>query len=114
MGHNLSIQHPFLGWEGNTFDYSLPTPTEVYYDYTYFQDTLILDTLIIDTAFVELMDGSNCTFAADGFCDTPPDYLSNRWQCKPDSQSIILQKDPNGVDFYSDGINFMSYAFNVC
>ena len=115
VGHNLSIQHPFLGWEGNTYNYNNPTPTTVTYDYTYFKDSLITATTIIDTAFVELVDGSNCTFAADGFCDTPPDYLAiGGWQCNAQGLSTILQKDPNGVDFRSDGANIMAYANDAC
>lgn len=115
VGHNLSIQHPFLGWEGNTYSYNNPTPTKVTYDYTYFKDSLITDTLIIDTAYVELVDGSNCAFAADGFCDTPPDYLAiGGWQCNAQGLSNILQKDPNGVDFRSDGTNIMAYSSDAC
>lgn len=115
VGHNLSIQHPFLGWEGDIYSYSTPTPTTVTYDYTYFKDTLIIDTLIIDTAFVELTDGSNCTFAADGFCDTDPDYLSfGGWNCDAQGRSTILLKDPNGVDFRSDATNIMTYSNDAC
>lgn len=115
VGHNLSIQHPFLGWEGNTYSYNNPTPTTVTYNYTYFKDSLITDTTIIDTAYVELVDGSNCAFAADGFCDTPPDYLAiGGWQCNAQGLSNILQKDPNGVDFRSDATNIMAYSSDAC
>jgi hypothetical protein len=115
VGHNLSIQHPFLGWEGKTYSYNTPTPTTVTYNYTYFKDTLIVDTLIIDTAQVELVNGTNCTVAADGFCDTPPDYLSmGGWQCNAQGLSATLQKDPNGVDFRSDATNIMSYSNDAC
>jgi hypothetical protein len=115
VGHNLSIQHPFLGWEGNTYSYNNPTPTTVTYNYTYFKDSLITDTTIIDTAYVELVDGSNCTVAADGFCDTPPDYLAiGGWQCNAQGLSNILQKDPNGVDFRSDATNIMTYSSDAC
>ncbi|MFT6936571.1 MAG: hypothetical protein ACJA1N_000869 [Saprospiraceae bacterium] len=115
VGHNLSVQHPFLGWEGNTYSYSNSTPTTVTYNYTNFKDSLITDTVIIDTAFVELVDGSNCTFAADGFCDTPPDYLAiGGWQCNAQGLSTILQKDPNDVDFRSDATNIMTYANDAC
>jgi hypothetical protein len=115
VGHNFSIQHPFLGWEGKIYNYNTPTPTTVTYDYTYFKDTLIIDTLIIDTAFVELTDGSNCTFAADGFCDTSPDYLSfGGWACNAQGESNILLKDPNGVDFRSDATNIMTYSNDAC
>lgn len=115
IGHAFSLPHPFLGWEGDVYDYSNPTPDRVTYDYTYFKDTLILDTTIIDTAWVEYVERKNCLIAGDGFCDTPPDYLSRRWPCdQSTSNSNELQKDPDGVDFRSDGTLFMSYANDAC
>lgn len=121
IGHNLSVQHPFLGWEGGVshdgsiaHNYSNPAPLTVTYDYTYFKDTLIADTLIIDTAYVEFVDGSNCTFAADGFCDTRPDYLGQRWSCNSNSESPLEQTDPGGARFRSDGSLIMGYANDAC
>lgn len=116
IGHNLSIQHPFLGWEGNQFTPNEPAPTEVYYDYTSFKEIYhnSQDTTIIDTALVEYVARTNCYEAGDGFCDTPPDYLSSGWQCDGNGFSPALQKDPDGVEFRSDGRNFMSYAANGC
>jgi len=121
VGHNLSVQHPFLGWEGGVshdgsieHDFGDPAPLTVTYDYTNFKDTLILDTLIIDTALVELVDGSNCYEAADGFCDTSPDYLGGRWFCNGDGESPQLQTDPNGETFRSDGSLIMGYADDPC
>jgi len=95
-------------------NYNEPAPEKVTYDYTYFQDTLILDTLIVDTTYVEKIDGSNCTFAADGFCDTKPDYIASRWNCDENSNGFTEQTDPNGEKFYSDGSLFMSYALDNC
>ena len=121
VGHALSLPHPFLGWEGGVswdgsvdHNFSDPAPERVTYDYTYFQDTLILDTLIIDTTFVELVDGSNCTIAADGFCDTPPDYLASRWTCNGNGVSPAVQHDPQDVAFQSDGSLIMNYANDAC
>jgi hypothetical protein len=119
IGHNLSLPHPFLGWEGNVDcgnlrDWLTPAQTSNTYDYTFFQDTLIRDTLIIDTALVELVDGSNCLIAADGFCDTPPDYLPCRWTCNGDGTSPVTQIDPSGASFNSDGSLIMSYSLDVC
>ena len=121
VGHALSLPHPFLGWEGGVswdgsvdHDFSDPAPERVTYDYTFFQDTLILDTLIIDTAFVERIDGSNCTFAADGFCDTPPDYLASRWSCNGNGVSSTTQHDPEGEAFQSEGSFIMNYANDAC
>lgn len=121
IGHALSLPHPFLGWEGGvshngsiSHNFNNPAPDKVAYDYTLFQDTLIVDTLIIDTAYVERVDGSNCTFAADGFCDTKPDYLAQRWNCNANGESSIEQTDPNGEKFFSDASLFMSYATDDC
>lgn len=96
IGHYLSLPHPFYGWEGEEHDFSTPAPFS------------------IGGEIVEKMDGSNCHFAADGFCDTAPDYLSDRWPCNGDSLSNQLQLDPNGVEFRSDGTLFMSYANDGC
>lgn len=121
LGHNFSLPHPFLGWEGGvshdgsvSHNYSEAAPETVLFDYTYFKDTLILDTMIIDTAFVEKVDGSNCSFAADGFCDTKPDYLAIRWNCSTDGFSTTRQHDPNGEQFRSEGSLIMSYANDEC
>lgn len=121
IGHAFSLPHPFLGWEGGVshdgtvgHSFSNPAPTQVLYDYTNFQDSFYIDTLIIDTAWVELVDGSNCQIAADGFCDTAPDYLAVRWNCNASNQSTTTQTDPNGVEFISDGTLFMSYSFDEC
>lgn len=121
LGHSLSIMHPFLGWEGgqsynSSPQTSFPTaaPTEVYYDYTYYKDTMWLDTLIIDTTEVEYVTrtgaNANCQTAADGFCDTPADYLAFRWSCDNNSQSNQVQLDPDTVSFRSEGANIMSYS----
>lgn len=128
IGHNLSLPHPFLGWEGgyshdgtpvgssnSTETFSEPAPETVLYNYTLFKDSLILDTIIIDTAFVEKVDGSNCEYAADGFCDTPPDYLAYRWSCNESAgTSIGSMLDPNGESFKADATLIMSYANDVC
>lgn len=121
VGHALSLPHPFLGWEGGQTDdgstppvYSSPAPRTVTYDYTYFQSTLIRDTTIIDTAQVELVARTNCYDAADGFCDTPADYVAARWTCDSDGESPVSQTDPDGVQFKSDGTLIMGYADRDC
>jgi hypothetical protein len=115
VGHALSLPHPFIGWEGKTYNFNQPTPLLLTYDYTYFHDTI--DTQVpapLDTALVEFLDGSNCAIAADRICDTKPDYLSYRWDCNAQNTSTVKQKDPAGAEFYSDGTLFMSYAFDRC
>lgn len=98
LGHNLSLPHPFYGWEGhNNFKYATPAPTDW------------------DGHAVEKMDGSNCQFAGDGFCDTPPDYLNYRWQCDAaTSLSTLTQHDPDSIPFQSDGSLYMSYSLDAC
>ncbi len=123
VGHNLSIQHPFLGWEGGVsytgtvpHNFNNPAPDFVTYDYTLFQQTpyFDVDTLIVDTAFVERADGSNCHYAGDGFCDTDPDYIANRWFCNSDGQSNLIFTDPDGVKLQADASLIMSYADDGC
>jgi hypothetical protein len=127
MGHALGMPHTFLGWEGGQSwdnsvapDYTAPAPARVSYNYTFFKDTMwSADTLIIDTAFVETVPrtgtNANCNVAADGFCDTPADYLAFRWLCSStNAMSSQQQIDPNGVAFNSNGENIMSYAFDDC
>jgi len=121
LGHALSIMHPFFGWEGGQsyngtpqMSFPNPAPTEVLYDYTYFKDTMWLDTTIVDTTEVEYVTragaNANCYVAADGFCDTPADYLAYRWTCDASDMSTVQQLDPDSVAFYSEGTNIMSYS----
>lgn len=115
IGHALSLPHPFIGWEGKVYSLANPTPDTVTYDYTHFHDSL--ETQIpapLDTALVEYLDGSNCLIAADLICDTKADYLSYRWDCDGQGNSLAQQKDPDGATFYSDGTLFMSYADDNC
>ncbi|MCW5921385.1 MAG: zinc-dependent metalloprotease [Saprospiraceae bacterium] len=95
-GHHLSLPHPFVGWEGFSWNYTQPAPAEIY------------------GHPVEKTDTSNCYFSADGFCDTRPDYLNYRWPCNSEQQSIVIQRDPDGVQFRSDATLIMGYAYDAC
>lgn len=96
LGHQLSLPHPFNGWEGYEHNYSQNAPASIGFD------------------AVERVDGSNCQFAGDGFCDTEPDYLNFRWTCGANSRSNIIQKDPVGAEFRSDGTLIMGYSDDGC
>ncbi|MEO1258992.1 MAG: zinc-dependent metalloprotease [Bacteroidota bacterium] len=98
VGHYLSLPHPFFGWEGTDSDFAYNEAAPNF----------------VGGEAVERMDGSNCQFAADGFCDTPPDYLAYRWPCSSDNLSNQTQTDPDGVTFRSDGSLIMSYALDNC
>ncbi len=95
-GHHFSLPHPFLGWEGENFPNGSPAPET------------------IGWANVEKMDSSNCYDAGDYFCDTRPDYISNRWQCDANRESYSLLTDPNGVEFRADATLYMSYSYDEC
>ncbi len=96
VGHHFSLPHTFSGWEGFEWNYGVAAPEQ------------------IDGYWVEKVDRTNCLWAGDGFCDTPPDYLNYRWQCDSTGRSLSAQLDPDGVSFRSDGSLIMSYSFDRC
>jgi hypothetical protein len=60
----------------------------------------------------ELVNGSNCASAGDGFCDTPADIIDYRAPCPYTGNAV----DANG-DFYNtvtDETLFMSYFNDAC
>lgn len=95
VGHYLSLPHPFVGWEGIDVDPTQPAPSSN------------------GNRSVERVDGSNCRTSADGFCDTTPDYISNRWSCNQNGTSAEMI-DPSGTPFRADGSLIMSYANDAC
>ncbi len=96
MGHALGLYHTFFGWETYVHDYSQNAPS-----------------VVNNNRAVERVDASNCKNAGDGLCDTSPDYLKDRWDCNTNTENII-QRDPIGQTFRSDGTNIMSYATDNC
>lgn len=102
IGHFLSLPHTFFGWEYYDGDVNFYAPAPETLDVGW------------DVLQVEKVDGSNCYEAADGFCDTPPDYISDRWSCDDLSLSTQKQLDPDSTEFVSDGTYFMSYAGDAC
>lgn len=53
---------------------------------------------------------ANCATAGDEFCDTPADFIGNRWSC-PTGQ---VQLDINGDRFRPDSSFYMSYSNDAC
>ncbi len=96
LGHYFSLPHTFFGLEGTEIDYADPIANTV------------------NGLTTEKVDGSNCTYAADSFCDTPPDYLNFRWTCNAQGMSTQIQHDANGAAFRSDGSYYMSYSDGPC
>lgn len=83
VGHYFSLPHTFNGWEGGT----PPNHKK------------------------ERADGSNCATTGDRFCDTPADYLANRWTCPYNGTPLI---DPVGDTVKPDGSFYMSYSNDEC
>jgi len=95
-GHHFSLPHPFVGWEGFTWDYSQPAPSN------------------INGHIVENADSSNSYVAGDYFRDTRADYLNYRWSCLANGESQTIQRDPTNVSFRSDGTLIMGYSSDQC
>jgi hypothetical protein len=95
-GHHFSLPHPFSGLEDTNIPANQPAPTE------------------LNGSLVELLDGSNCQDAGDRFCDTKPDYITNRWSCDDNGQSYVTYHDPNNAPFKVDGTLYMSYSSDAC
>lgn len=101
MGHALDLRHTFNGWENRTYEQGTTAPSTVFVNN--------------QSVPVERVDRTNnCNVAADGFCDTEPDYLSFRWTCNGMAMSPILLTDPSGEEFRTPGTNFMSYSNDAC
>ena len=101
VGHFFTLAHTFNGWEGT--------------DYTFeSQATGKAPMMGTNGRPVEKVArgvaGENCQYAADGFCDTPPDYASGGGGCNMPSNWF----DPDSVQITPSTTvtnNFMSYFF---
>jgi hypothetical protein len=104
MGHLFTLPHTFYGWESveeiDNIELTERAPATVNYRG-------------VDVP-VERVDGSNCEDAADGFCDTPPDYLMERWACNNLNEYRDSLTDPDSIRFAVPGTNIMSYVNNDC
>ena len=104
MGHLLTLPHTFYGWESveeiDNIEMEERAPATVRYRG--------------EDVPVERVDGSNCEDAADGFCDTAPDYLMQRWACTNSGEYRDSLTDPDSVRFAVPAFNIMSYANDNC
>ncbi len=104
IGHYFSLPHPFNGWDfsggWNLADHGNPvgvdSPPNPFFPY--------------ETVPNEKQDGSNCNFAGDYICDTPPDYLFYISNCNYTGGVM----DPDGVPVDPDETNVMSYFGDNC
>lgn len=58
----------------------------------------------------EYVNGSNCEYAGDMFCDTRADFLNYRWSCPYTG----TETDPNGDAYDPDETLYMSYSYDEC
>lgn len=100
IGHFFSLNHTFFGWECEAYDRN-----------THGDTVRIVNSPCIPSIQVELVNKSNCDSAADGMCDTPPDYnFGFGW---PNSCPEFTTRvyDRNGERINPSQNNFMSYFF---
>ncbi|MFM9143095.1 MAG: M43 family zinc metalloprotease [Bacteroidota bacterium] len=93
MGHYLALPHPFEG--------TSPQPQGVFAERVTRNPN--------DTA--NGRQPSNCANAGDRFCDTPADFIGNRWPC---NSAAPQANDINGDPFRPDATLFMSYSYDNC
>lgn len=91
MGHYLSLPH--------TFDGTSQSPSSTNAE---------LVTRLVQETPGRL--GANCAVEGDGFCDTPADFIANRWSCP----TPLIVNDFNGDRFRPDSSFYMSYANDIC
>jgi hypothetical protein len=102
MGHFLSLNHPFNGWECQFWeDWADDNPGEC-----------APSTSTCGFVPTERANGSNCSTAGDYLCDTPANYglgISAGNNCSYSGNAC----DPTGAQLEPDPTNFMGY-FNGC
>ncbi len=98
MGHYNAMPHTFYGLEGTGN----------------FAEGASCGTRMTGTVAEKYArTGGNCATAGDKFCDTYPDYNSDRWNCDANGESCQITS-ADGVDFKINGRNYMSYANDIC
>jgi len=101
MGHLFSLPHTFYGWEDTDYVTASAGSGKA--------PEIGSNGLPVEKV-ARGVAGENCQYAADGFCDTPPDYSSSGGGCS----STATWFDPDSVQFSLDQINivnYMSYFF---
>ncbi len=76
MGHFFSLSHPFFGWASEPYNESL-------------HGNPVGNIAPDNVTENDRMDQSNCMIAADGICDTPPDFLFVAPDCGEFTEGIM-------------------------
>lgn len=101
VGHLFTLAHTFNGWEGTDYDFE---STGLGHAPEMGTNGRPVEKVARDTAT------ENCQWAADGFCDTPPDYASGGGGCVMPAN----WRDPDSVAVQPNTdipLNYMSYFF---
>lgn len=93
MGHYLSLPHPF---DRTSSDPLHPTNAEL---------------VTRNPNEPAPRRSRNCSTAGDRFCDTPSDYIDDRWNC---NLPQVVTVDLNGDTMRPDASLYMSYSNDVC
>ncbi len=99
-GHYFSLAHPHFGWDGDT-----PPANGT-------QAPAISPSGNVTEKAARTGAGANCASAADGFCDTEPDYNFGLFTASCTFTSNVT--DPAGAPVNPDETLFMSYFGDNC
>ena len=108
-GHMFTLPHTFYGWEeapnGFVATAASPcAPASVNYN----------GRVVTVEKVARTGTSKNCDFAADGFCDTPEDYLFGFGSGTQGCTWSGIAKDPDCVAVNPDETNIMSYFGSGC
>ncbi|MEE9438684.1 MAG: T9SS type A sorting domain-containing protein [Saprospiraceae bacterium] len=103
LGHFFSLPHTFFGWEGVFDIYNWTNGWNV----NAFNGQMNLTNAPGSGVAVEVMNGSNCTTAADRICDTPVDYNFGFGAEACDWNKTLLDINGDLIEPMED--NFMGY-----
>ena len=101
IGHFFSLPHTFFGWESCPFQPTSTAPCAPATVSCFDGSTYTVENAARTGAI------ANCATAADGFCDTPPDY--NLGYGYAGCSYIGLACDPKGIKIDPDEKNIMGY-----
>jgi Secretion system C-terminal sorting domain len=106
IGHYFTLAHPFFGWENQEYAQVIAVNGNK-------------PPRLVNGREVELVPrrnsaNANCMFAADGFCDTDPDYNFGLFAGGNCGFAGAVDPDSVPVPFASAADNFMSYFNDNC
>jgi Secretion system C-terminal sorting domain len=105
IGHFLTLAHPFVGWENENYTQIAAVSGG--------KAPLTMGGKVVEK--VARSGGTdNCHLAADGFCDTKPDYNFGLYSSACTYVPVAFDPDSVRVDPVSASDNYMSYFNDFC